>query len=178
MGEHMRIFSDHDTPMRPALQAVAAALFVLAGLPSAHAGDAQDLATVKACISSEKDGHACIGRLSDTCQKQLKNETTQEMVDCVNREQSAWDTILNERYKTEVDAAKSADDDLKTTEGNWEPVLDDLKKAQRAWVAFRDAECMRRYALYQTGTIRFDMEAACQLDLTAERALGIVASQQ
>jgi uncharacterized protein YecT (DUF1311 family) len=48
---------------------------------------------------------------------------------------------------------------------------DALRDAQRAWIAFRDADCAARYAMWQDGTIRTIVGANCHLTMTAQRTI-------
>jgi len=42
-------------------------------------------------------------------------------------------------------------------------------KAQRLWIAFRDAECGAHYTYYIDGTIRGLMFVSCKTQLTQQR---------
>ena len=46
-----------------------------------------------------------------------------------------------------------------------------LIAAQRAWIAFRDADCLHAYAMAGTGSIRQIEGASCRLSATAMRVL-------
>jgi uncharacterized protein YecT (DUF1311 family) len=157
-----------------------ALLIGLAAIATAKADEKADTAAVKACLAEKSESpSACIGLISDPCQEKPEGQTTDGAVACVGREEAAWDAILNERYKAELAASKETEDDLKQMpDVESAPVVASLKEAQRAWIAYRDAECTRRYNLYQSGTYRFDVHAACQRDLTAERAINISTSAE
>ena len=86
-------------------------------------------------------------------------DTQVEMNACAEADFKAADAELNAAWKP----AKAFYDGT----GHGE----DLLKAQRAWIAFRDAECDRLYARNMDGTIRFTVYAACQNRMTAERAI-------
>ena len=162
------------------LMITTALLIGLAAIGAARADGKADTAAVKACLAEKTETPlACIGLISDPCQAKPEGQTTDGSLACVGREEAAWDAILNERYKAELAASKETEDGLKEMpEGNWEPVVASLKEAQRAWIAYRDAECSRRYNLFQSGSYRLDAHAACLRDLTAERAINIAASAQ
>ena len=49
-----------------------------------------------------------------------------------------------------------------------------LRDAQRAWIAFRDAECAMEYAAWGTGSIRSIAGADCMMSLTAERTVRLI----
>lgn len=147
-------------------------ILALGPFPAAAAeSDPADVAAIKACIASAgSDPQSCVGQISDECQGQPEGQTTQGVDACLGREASAWDTILNENYKSATAAAK--EQDASYAEQSIQPgAAAGLVKAQRAWVAFRDAECDRRFELYKDGTIRTNIASSCLLQLTADRAL-------
>ena len=121
-------------------------------------------ATVEACFSSTPAGQfspACIGAASNQCQQATPDgSTTIGIASCIQAESEVWDTILNRKYK-EVRAAFSTEQGL----------AEQLLAAQRAWIAFRDAECQLVYAMWIDGTIRITIASECVLQMTARRAL-------
>jgi uncharacterized protein YecT (DUF1311 family) len=48
-------------------------------------------------------------------------------------------------------------------------VIEALQTSQRAWLAYRDAECSALYAWWSDGTIRGPKALQCRIDLTRER---------
>ncbi len=131
---------------------------------------ATDAAALKACVAAAGDDpRGCIETVVTPCLDTLS--TSEEGVNgCYDREAAAWDNLLNENYQAALEDARSYDADA--AENGGDPAAADLlKKAQRAWIAFRDAECDRLYARNMDGTIRFTVYAACQNRLTAERAI-------
>ena len=46
-----------------------------------------------------------------------------------------------------------------------------LRDAQRAWIAYRDAECGLAYARWQDGSMRVIVAANCLMTMTAQRAI-------
>lgn len=161
--------------MRPFLLPV---LGLLLSTAPAFADAAKDGEALRACLAgAANDERSCIGRIADPCQNEPDGSTTPGIAACLGREEAAWDGLLNERYAGAVEDAKETDRRLKGPDAAAGatpiPVLDALRKAQRAWVAFRDAECERLYALNQEGTIRTIAAASCSRDLTAERAIAL-----
>ena len=135
---------------------------------------AADTATVKACLSKAGDDpQGCVGVVANPCQETPEGQGTQGIDACLDRELKAWDAILNERYRTAMAAAKEMDDRLKTEDGTEPTVAAALLKAQRAWIAFRDAECDRRYEYFKEGTIRTNIFYGCVNGLTADRAIAL-----
>ncbi|WAJ26176.1 lysozyme inhibitor LprI family protein [Antarcticirhabdus aurantiaca] len=154
--------------------AAALALATVAFAPLAQADEKQDLKTLRACLGEKsEDENACIDVVANPCVEEPDGSTTVGITECLSREEAAWDVLLNERYEAQVKSAKAMDAELKgnaATE-NATSVLKSLKTAQRAWIAYRDAECERRWANYQGGTIASNIAAACTRDMTANRAI-------
>ena len=101
----------------------------------------------------------CIGAASGQCMEGDENgSSTIVMVECLARETDWWDSQLNVHYST--------------LEETLEPELfDALRKAQRAWIAYRDESCGFEYELWSAGTIRQLVHASCMLDQTGRRAM-------
>ncbi len=127
--------------------------------PSAAADDAT---TITACVDTERkanrDGRACIGRISDPCLEGSGSDTTQSMVECLDGETKIWDGLLNADYQSLLKSLAK-------------PAADSVRDAQRAWIASRDADCKVPYDLYEGGTIARIDSASCVLDHTAGRVL-------
>lgn len=104
----------------------------------------------------------CIGVASNICQEQPGGASTIGIVDCLARETAWWDGLLNSHYQ-----------DLLAT-NDPEPA-DGLRKAQRAWMAFRDADCAFQYSVWGGGSMRSIAGASCTLDHTARRAIDLEA---
>jgi uncharacterized protein YecT (DUF1311 family) len=82
--------------------------------------------------------------------------TTAAITDCFDREYTKADAELNRIYKlafTGLDA-KAADN---------------LRKAQRAWIVYRDAQCDAEYAKWDGGSGGPAAHFACLLQLTQLR---------
>lgn len=87
---------------------------------------------------------------------------TFDMVKCLEEATAKWDKRLNEAYREEL-----AGDGPKEQ-------LAQLRKAQRLWVQFRDANCAY-YGLSQ-GSIRHVLYGSCMFDMTKARAKELEAS--
>ncbi|AVX03186.1 hypothetical protein MXMO3_00652 [Maritalea myrionectae] len=100
----------------------------------------------------------CIGAASKVCMEEEEGGmTTMGMASCIMRENSWWDSILNINYQN-----------LKQV---LEPnQFEDLRDAQRKWIAYRDASCAFHYNYWGNGTMRTTAFASCMLDTTAQRA--------
>ena len=101
---------------------------------------------------------SCIGVLATAC-VQNQGETASESVygDCRLREAQVWDKRLNIAYR-----AASAKMERQAA--------DNLRKTQRAWIAWRDASCKQPWITFQ-GSMAGPMEARCMMSLTANHAL-------
>ena len=133
-----------------------------------------DPSAVRACYDSTPIGVTfpdCLGSASDQCQLQDGGSTTIGMTDCIMSENAAWDGLLNEAYQSlratwadrEEGAGGLSGDELNAS----------LRDAQRAWIAFRDAECNLQYDRYRSGTIRSVVGANCLMVMTASRAIAL-----
>ena len=140
-------------------------LLLLASALPAPAQEARvDTAAVRACHDSVPVGGAvpdCVGDAADVCADGPEGRTTLAISECLMAETAAWDAMLNEVYQRQMAdlAAQAAD------------LPDQLRAAQRAWIAFRDAECGLQYGLWQDGSMRVIVAGNCQLSKTAERTL-------
>jgi uncharacterized protein YecT (DUF1311 family) len=83
--------------------------------------------------------------------------STQQMVECMADATEKWDKRLNEAYREALADATSKQQ------------REQLRKAQRLWVQFRDANCMY-YALGEGTISRLD-SASCMFDMTKSRAV-------
>jgi uncharacterized protein YecT (DUF1311 family) len=85
------------------------------------------------------------------------NGVTVAMRDCYGEEQARQDKLLNAAYKQVLAGAGGKE---KTA----------LVRAERAWMAFRDAQCDYQAAPEQGGTNWFLLIDSCHLEMTALRA--------
>ena len=81
--------------------------------------------------------------------------STMQMVECLEEATAKWDKRLNEAYRETL------------KEGPKEQQAQ-LRKAQRLWVQFRDANC--DYYSLSEGSIRHVLWATCMFDMTKARA--------
>jgi uncharacterized protein YecT (DUF1311 family) len=123
-----------------------------------------DAAEVAACFADTPLGEvdpACLGAASNACQTVTPGGgTTLGITECILAETAAWDGLLNREYAA--------------TRATLEPdIAAQLLTAQRAWIAFRDAECGLQYALWRDGTIRSIVAANCRMVMTARRTIDL-----
>ncbi|WP_245571219.1 lysozyme inhibitor LprI family protein [Neorhizobium alkalisoli] len=96
-----------------------------------------------------------------------KNPITQmEMTYCEEQEFGAADRILNAEYQKARKVMKKWDAGAEVGSKGAE---DALVKAQRAWVAYRDAQCASYGYQAHGGTMEPQLIYGCQADLTRKR---------
>ncbi|MEM9342215.1 MAG: lysozyme inhibitor LprI family protein [Pseudomonadota bacterium] len=118
---------------------------------------------------------ACIGKMAEACMETEEGGySTFGMASCNTGEMLVWDFFLNTEYMNTMDWAKAAD----ASEGENFPEfanrVESLRDAQRAWIAFRDAECGMAYAQWGAGSMRHISGTGCVLQMTAERTIELV----
>lgn len=92
--------------------------------------------------------------------------TQMEMTYCAGQDYAEADEALNAQYKITRDVMRKQDTDgIPETAG----AEDALVKAQRAWVAYRDAQCVSYGFQARGGTMEPMLVADCQADLTRSR---------
>lgn len=158
--------------IRPALAILLLALPAAAQSPDGQPADpAADPAAVRVChegAAPYDDAPACIGEAANACQDMPGGATTYGIVGCLASEDTTWDALLNEEYGLLRDDLRAAD-----ARGTAQDMTraDALRDAQRAWIAFRDADCSLALSIWHDGTIRGPVAAQCRLSHTARRAL-------
>ena len=90
-------------------------------------------------------------------------QTTMEMVNCMDGEVKKADAELNRVYQAALKKHRPEN-------------VEKLRKAQRAWIVFRDAQCAAEGSIYEGGTIQPIVEAHCRLKLTQERTKYLMAA--
>ena len=139
------------------------AIATILGAATPLAAQQVDANRVEACFAAAGPGESapqCLGQAAGAC-VEAGNDTTLGTSTCIQSETAAWDVILNREYKA-----------VRTTLKAQDPALADmLLQAQRAWIAYRDAECALEYGRWGGGSIRTIVGANCMMLETAERAI-------
>ena len=91
-------------------------------------------------------------------------QTQVEMTECATAAYQAADGDLNATWKLSMGTMKQWDADNPGAKA-----AEALRNAQRAWIAFRDAECGLEVSFYAGGTIAPMVEADCLTRLTRAR---------
>lgn len=126
--------------------------------------------SIRTCLADAARPMDCVGLTVRECTERPGGDTTVGMVDCITTETDAWDAILNDEYKATMEQLRDADATGDIAAPDLTRVAT-LREAQRAWIAFRDAECRAQYALWGGGTLRQVVGANCVMSETAERAI-------
>jgi uncharacterized protein YecT (DUF1311 family) len=93
-------------------------------------------------------------------------QTQTDMTICAGQDFDEADTELNAQYKLTRNEMRQKDADAnETTDG----AEDALVKAQRAWVSYRDAQCISYGFQARGGSMEPMLVAGCQADLTRKR---------
>jgi uncharacterized protein YecT (DUF1311 family) len=93
--------------------------------------------------------------------------STIEMAACAGESFQKADRQMNVVYAKLLTKAQMMDKDSIT--GTSDKAVDRLRKAQRAWVTWRDAECPMQSIPHKGGTIERILWPACAAELTEER---------
>jgi uncharacterized protein YecT (DUF1311 family) len=94
-----------------------------------------------------------------------------EMKMCAQQDFQRADAELNKVYAEAVAGARAQNQALRDNPGN-EKAPDSvvlLRKAQRAWIAFRDANCAYEYQIYYGGSHASLAYSLCQVTMTKAR---------
>jgi uncharacterized protein YecT (DUF1311 family) len=123
--------------MRFRLLLLSLALIVSGPLPArADTAAAKDIATIGDCLrqqdkkrgSQEADEAACLMTVAKPCMGDETSASTRRQIECLERERSVWDKIVNDSYQTMIDALEP-DQQAK------------LREMQRSWIQTRDLTC-------------------------------------
>ncbi len=90
--------------------------------------------------------------------------TTREVEQCLAADLARADGELNRYYAAATKRLTEQQDTVS---------LAKLRTAERAWIAYRDAECDAVYESWGQGTIRGAMTLGCRIDLTKARSAAI-----
>jgi uncharacterized protein YecT (DUF1311 family) len=92
-----------------------------------------------------------------------------EMNFCANKDYEAADKELNAIYKKTMAAMKDTDKELGAINENYVGAVDALKKAQRAWIDYRDGQCELAGFEARGGSMEPMLVSGCLADLTKKR---------
>jgi len=92
-----------------------------------------------------------------------------EMNFCANKDYEAADKELNAAYKKTMAAMKETDTELGEINANYVGAVEALKKAQRAWIDYRDGQCELAGFEARGGSMEPMLVSGCLADLTKKR---------
>ncbi len=103
-------------------------------------------------------------------QVDCENAMTQSDLNiCANKDYEAADGELNTVYKTTMTAMQKTDKELGEIDQNYVGAVDALKKAQRAWIGYRDGQCELAGFEARGGSMEPMLVSGCLADLTKKR---------
>ena len=113
------------------------------------------LASVSLCAAEEVD-----------CENA---QTQMDMNICADKDYQQADKALNAAYKKAVAAAREMDDNVKDMGEAYVGAVDALKRAQRAWIGYRDGQCEFAGFEARGGSMEPMLVSGCLADLTRKR---------
>lgn len=154
-------------------------LSVLVAVSAAFAAAAQDLryspqatADCLAGAASDTERRACIGRSAEACMNATPDgSTTVGMGYCWDREREDWDRYLNQTYQYYMDKARALDAEMAEIGSAAPSLAEALRRAQRAWIAWRDASCDYEMAQWGGGSGGGPALLSCLAWRTGEQVL-------
>lgn len=98
------------------------------------------------------------------------NATTQSDLNiCAYRDYQAADGALNPAYRKALTAAQETDRQIGEYDEKAVGAVDALKKAQRAWIPYRDGQCALAGFAARGGSMEPMLVSGCLAELTAKR---------
>ncbi|MGP1485229.1 MAG: lysozyme inhibitor LprI family protein [Campylobacter sp.] len=121
-------------------------------------------------VNSKQDIQYCLDKNQPKTQAQIKIENLQKnspackemdmfsAMDCASIEEKLYDDILNQEYKKAMNGLKV------------QKIKDNLKDAQRKWIAYRDAKCVAEHPLPGYNNTETFGYSDCLTNTTKQRA--------
>lgn len=154
------------------------ALLLALAAPAAAAAQQVDAEYARACYETTYYGNyqpRCRLDAVFTCSEKAGRVQWRADPTCFRSATSVWDVFLNEAYGTAMDISLRVDANAPDQPSEAASLRD---AAQRAWIAYRDAECRRVDAAFASSDadvtsreVRESMAAHCLLDMTAQRTI-------
>ena len=126
-------------------------------MPVLRPGLAAAVLFVSAIAALAQDGAPALDCGEATAQPDLN--------DCAYREYEAEDAALNAEYRKALAKARALDDEY---EGQ-PAAVDELKSAQRAWIGYRDGQCVLAGFQARGGQAEAMLVSGCLAELTRNR---------
>ena len=139
------------------------------------------LTEVRGCFENADsvDGMAaCEYQTAEKCQiTEAGGLSNLGMTACIWSEYEAWDVLLNEQYRAAISSFEKIDGDSADLGPADSNRAETLRVAQRAWIAYRDAECANETAYFGSGSMRLPVGASCYLGEVSERTIELWAKR-
>lgn len=130
------------------------------------------LGTCLDAADTADSARACIGQGAQLCMESEQDGfSTVGMMFCRLAEYEAWDRLLNSEYARALEGLSAMDEQEAELFPEYAVRADWLRKAQRAWIPLRDADCALAYAMWGSGSMRQIAGSNCLRDMTAERTI-------
>jgi uncharacterized protein YecT (DUF1311 family) len=148
-----------------------ALLLLLPAAAPAAADEIEDARFLESCVEAHlprgtaATEDACLGIISAACASVAPDEAAEEA--CHVRERSAWRSLMDE-WSAELLAAAVA---LDARDDRQSASSDALRRAQKAWERFAEAECGYAHTLWGESSYRSVAQAECEMRQTARRAI-------
>lgn len=141
--------------------------------PAPAVKTAIDPAAIDTCLtdaSTPEAKYACVGRAADSCVEAAGTPSTMVQSECGASALEAWKTRLNQNYDALVAAYAATDPEAEKMPGGaaQAPLLE---ASQKAWLAWRDAQCTYVESFMQGGSGAGPLRLFCELELTGRRAV-------
>lgn len=88
---------------------------------------------------------------------------------CADQDYRAADAELNKTYRLVVAAMQATDKELGDIDAAYAGALEALKKAQRAWIGYRDGQCELAGFEARGGSMEPMLVSGCLAELTRKR---------
>ncbi|MEY9780236.1 lysozyme inhibitor LprI family protein [Sinorhizobium fredii] len=98
-----------------------------------------------------------------------KAETQMDLNMCADQEYQAADADLNKAYRKAIAAMQETDKELGGIDAAYVGAVEALKKAQRAWIGYRDGQCELAGFEARGGSMEPMLVSGCLAELTRKR---------
>ncbi|RVG73316.1 MULTISPECIES: lysozyme inhibitor LprI family protein [Sinorhizobium] len=98
-----------------------------------------------------------------------KAVTQMDLNICADQDYRAADAELNKTYRLAVAAMQATDKELGDIDAAYAGALEALKKAQRAWIGYRDGQCELAGFEARGGSMEPMLVSGCLAELTRKR---------
>ena len=141
-------------------------------LLAAHRGAAD--ACWASVLGQPERVEGCSDLVFEACSATPDGQSNLGMSHCLYAEADFWDEKLNAEWQRLIPLVRETDAVDAAFGPEYAVREDKLRAAQRAWIAFRDAQCAFDYAIPGGGSLRQLYYPGCLADLTRERVADLL----